>query len=247
LGLIILAIIIFILPYILESVDHIDYKGKYELYLYVLLVLVMIHLYFLVDKTEIIDEKLTKSYNVSNYHEYSTYIIDKIQTTTKKEARLIEYSTASIKEILVALDKKEFAVKLLIQNPDNAINGFQKRKIWTAICDLHIYHKNRETFEVKCYENTASLRGRHIGETISIGQYIYPIEKNSKEEKFNTIVGHANPMVSFEEYSHEGKILLEFFNDHFDKLWESAESIKDVCNRCEAKYKKTCPIAKNYT
>ena len=242
LWLIILAIIIYVLPQFVEFLPIAKLEEHKSL---VMFVLVIIHLKFLVDKTESIDEKLARTYNVSDYHEYSTYIIDKIKATTteQKKARLIEYSTSSIKDILDALDKNEFKVQLLIQHPENAVSQLQKRKIWTAICDFHIYIQNySKNFEIRCYKNIASLRGRHIGENISIGHYIHYKSRTSTNDEFDSILGHSSPMITFEQYTREGKIVLKFFNKCFDELWNSAEPVKNVCMTCKPEYKKICPI-----
>jgi hypothetical protein len=249
LVIIFLIIYLYILPSIKVEILMFPRKIADIVKIQIVLGTILIYMLFIVGKVYDIEDKIKSVYSVSkDYHEYSTYIIEKIRNEEKKEARLLEYTTSSIKDILDALDKNNYKTKILIHHPENAINRFQERKIWTAICDFHIYlEKYSDNFEIRCYKNIASLRARHIGENISVGHYLYHNFKDSEEQDYEDILGHLYPMITYNEHTSEGKIVLNFFNKYFDKLWDCSESIDEICKRCKDEYrKKVCPKDKNY-
>lgn len=156
-------------------------------------------------------------------HEATTYIkeyVDKhIDEKYPSSADLIELSAVTVREILQALRSKNCQIRLLVQNPNYAINNEQKERIDGEIRNIcSIEFADYQSIEVKLYARPGAIRGRLIGDLINVGWYTYSGDHIG-------IRGHDNPLVSALVDSPEGKKLKEMFGRAFMWLWEDKGTI----------------------
>lgn len=93
-------------------------------------------------------------------------------------------------------------------------------------------------FEVRCYKQTASLRGRKIGNSlISISWFTYGtqrIERTNIPEMLKQarrpydLEGHTNVLINASLSSTEGRILEGMFDRVFDDLWYTGVPLEEV-------------------
>ena len=188
-----------------------------------------------------------------NDSEFIKNSINEINNKKGSEAKFIEYCADSIKTLFEPLILNNFkSVKILVQHPEYAVNPAQKKKICMLIgFNKNTYLKNftndnsetkqNTNFEIKCYKHTASIRGRLIGNSLTIGSYHYEIKnqnnnKSSDKEFTQDIKGHNHTTITYNIKSDEGKIVCKEFNKLFDRYWEDKKDVvtaEEVCENCD--------------
>jgi len=115
-------------------------------------------------------------------------------------------------------------IRLLIQNPFETINDWQKDRVLNNLRSLHATTlKAYKNYEIRAYSRPASVRGRLIdGKHLLLGWYAYSIE--SKENPVG-VHGHDNPVLVALEKSDTSLVLFDFFQTAFDDLWNHPETI----------------------
>jgi len=160
-----------------------------------------------------------------------------IKEDRPKKAYLLEYSTNTIQRLLKSLGRSGTEIFLLIQHPEIAeqmAGDFQKEKICKEMENLFfktLVDIPNMDITIRCYKQTASMRGRKFGNIINMGWYTYDIRDEINEKK--QIWGHNNPMMTLKRDSKEGKIFEEAFDKIFKNLWEKGCFLKDVCSDCK--------------
>jgi len=161
-------------------------------------------------------------------------VIEYIKRERPQRADLIEYSAATILDILDNLKNVNCKIRLLIAHPEIAISDLQKRRIIGRIADLvTIDFKGYQNAEIKCYKEYAfnrksykafaSLRGRKFDdEFISVGWYT-PTKKVE-----GGILGHENPMINSYIDTECGRALKRMFDEVFETLWDEGIPIEEV-------------------
>jgi hypothetical protein len=139
---------------------------------------------------------------------------DHIERRRPKRADLIEYSTATIHDLLENLKDSHTALRILICNPDHAVNDFQRDRITDRIRDLiTLTFREYHTVEVRMYRLPASLRGRLIDDDyVTVGWHTYGHGDAG-------LSGHTNPMVSCRTDNEQGRAIRDMFTEAFNRLW----------------------------
>jgi hypothetical protein len=134
-----------------------------------------------------------------------------------ERADLLEYSSFMVTSLLEDLMRKQVTVRLLICDPDHAINDWQARRIRRCIstlCEFTFSGYSKAT--VRCYQIPASVRGRHIDNILNMGWYFYGHEAYGVE-------GTAT-MITVNTESSEGGLLQALFAEAFDSLWNHPQT-----------------------
>lgn len=137
-------------------------------------------------------------------------------------AALLELSTATIGPVLEALRDARTETRLLVANPYSSTSSWQQERVWMTLVD-----RFQRTFvgfrdlEVRMYGVPPGLRGRLIGERVSLGWYThrddtrYPVE----DPNATLIWGHDNVTVHGDAASGSGAVLAGWFQLEFERLW----------------------------
>ena len=127
-------------------------------------------------------------------------------------ADLIEYSSFMVNSLLEELCRQHATIRLLICDPECAINDWQAGRIRATIITLRdITFRNYEQATVRCYRVPASVRGRKLDDLLNLGWYYYGHELYG-------VQGTAT-MLTVRTSSTEGRQLEALFNESFDMLW----------------------------
>lgn len=169
---------------------------------------------------------------VQDQFELSEEIITIIKQRPPKTADLLEASTVTIDEILNTLRRCECKIRILIHNPDYAINGFQKHRIEQRINELSsLTFKNYSNCEIRLYSTPPAIRGRMFDNNIvNVGWYTY----SNDEIGF---YGHTNPTILTQGNSNETCHLKNMFTQSFIWLWEHPNTVNlnDYLNSLKTK------------
>lgn len=134
-----------------------------------------------------------------------------------EKADLLEYSSFMVTSLLEDLMRKQTAIRLLICDPDHAINEWQARRIRgciSTLCDFTFAGYPHAT--VRCYQIPASVRGRHIDDLLNVGWYFYGHEQYG-------VQGTAT-MITVNTKSPDGALLNTLFADAFEMLWNHPQT-----------------------
>jgi len=173
---------------------------------------------------------------------YDTEMSSFLAEDKSKEAMLLEFSTVSVRfSLLQNLVNRGYRLRLLLCHPESAPNEYQRIRIEGNIRDLlslRVSHPKPAGFEIRCYRQTAALRGRKFGKRlISVGWYTYGtqrIEKGDYPEEIKRmrrpqdIDGHYNVLINVDLSTDEGRALETMFDRVFEDLWTTATPIDEV-------------------
>lgn len=139
-----------------------------------------------------------------------------IESSPPKRADLIEYSTATIHDLLELLRAADCRMRILICNPDSAITDFQAKRIRDRIDDLStVTFRSFEKVDIRMYRLPASIRGRFIDDSyVTMGWHVYTSDAAG-------LYGHTQAMVAGSCDSAHGRNLARTFSDAFQHLWEA--------------------------
>jgi len=179
-------------------------------------------------------------YAMQNSH-YDNDICDHIAKDDSGYAELLEFSTYSSGiHIIPKLVERGYRIRLLLSHPESSPNEYQKRMIEQKLQEIVLVrdkHRSPERFEIRCYYPTAALRGRRIGNLISVSWFTYGTqriqksdmsEQKKKQRGPQDIVGHENAIINADLTTQEGKIIAAMFSRVFEDLWSTAISFEHV-------------------
>jgi len=127
-------------------------------------------------------------------------------------ADLIEYSSFMVNSLLEDLCRQNATIRLLICDPEHAVNEWQKTRIRNVIATLRdVTLRNYAKATVRCYQMPASVRGRKIDDMLNIGWYYYGHELYG--------VQGTTTMLTVRTWSTEGTLLGALFDESFNMLW----------------------------
>lgn len=161
----------------------------------------------------------------SKQSESNTNIIEYLSNKHRiGNANLLELSSVTVTPILKSLVDKKARIRLLIQNPIETINDWQRSRVITQLRSLHsTTFRHYDNFEIRAYRKPASVRGRLIDEKcLSIGWYAYSIET---EENPVGVHGHDNPVLEVYRKSDFSTELFKFFRTIFNDLWDHPNTL----------------------
>ncbi|WUI02836.1 hypothetical protein OHR68_13840 [Spirillospora sp. NBC_00431] len=139
-----------------------------------------------------------------------------IDQNQPRQVDLIEYSTATIHDLLETLKSCRCTLRVLICDPDAAITAFQRDRINDRIRDLTtLTFNDYPTAEVRMYRLPASIRGRLFdGNYLTVGWHTYSNDSAG-------LYGHTNPMINIHTNTPEGYMMKTMFVEAFNQLWDS--------------------------
>lgn len=159
---------------------------------------------------------------VSTQDELTEQLITHIIDSRPATAFLLELSTATIGTILEALRKVETQTKLLVANPYASHSAWQQERVWMTLVDrFQNVFLGYDSIEVRMYDVPSGLRGRLIGDQISLGWYTHRDDTRYPQRDPNATViwGHDNAMVHGSVDSEPGCVLANWFKLEFERLW----------------------------
>lgn len=179
-------------------------------------------------------------YAMQDIH-YDNDICDHIAKDDSGYAELLEFSTySSLAHIIPKLVERGYRIRLLLSHPGSAPNEYQKKMIKQKLQEIILIrnrHRDPERFEIRCYQATAALRGRRIGNLVSVSWFTYGTqriqksdmsEQKKKQRGPQDIVGHENVIINAELTTQEGKIIAAMFSRVFEDLWSTAISFEHI-------------------
>ena len=154
-----------------------------------------------------------------------------IKSRSVKNVDAIEYSGITITNMIRDLMKTDCKIRLLLYDPRSTDDPIQRARIKDS------YFMKRNEFEnagkasnlqIGFYETPASLRGRNFDNRyVSAGWLVFFKSVNPKRTKMQ-VRGHDKPIVNTYASTKEGSIMLDFFNEQFDKLWKTRIDPKQI-------------------
>lgn len=145
-----------------------------------------------------------------------------VRNNQPRTAQLLELSTATIGTMLDALRESGTETKLLVANPYRSSSTWQQERVWMTLVDRFrqdfVDHRN---LEVRIHDVPPSLRGRLIGEWVSLGWYTYRDDARypANDPNATLIWGHDNAMVHGNVGTEPGRVLAGWFQLEFERLW----------------------------
>lgn len=150
-------------------------------------------------------------------------LLARVREQRPRQAKLLENSTISIRELISCLASTGTETKVLMHDPyRNCVSDIQR-----GVTELQIITLAQGSLggtrdlQLRFYSAPAAVRGRHIGSLINIGwyNYFYPDGKLD-------LLGSQNPMI----LADVGEVpeLAAFFDSAFDKLWDNSLSLAQM-------------------
>jgi len=144
-----------------------------------------------------------------------------------KKVQMIQCSGDMVKGILNKLLKKHIQVELLLQHPDQAINGYQWNKMKVFRDRIKSDFPSSSQLEVRYYRDTASLRAIKLGNKyLALSWYVYRDRLTDKVVSW--LYGHRNPNIVVSLDKNDTQPLKLFFDEQFDYLWNNAVTYDKV-------------------
>jgi transcriptional regulator with XRE-family HTH domain len=154
---------------------------------------------------------------------------------TPKQARIIQYSSHFVRELIDPLLDHHIPFKLLLYHPDLMTDAHQLEKIGTGIGHLLVVAREEiitDKVELFLYRNPATMRAVRLDNELFVGYYTYELDY-LKELKIH---GHDNPVFYIprppdekeeNDEVNEEKEARKAALAQFDRTWEN------LVNNCE--------------
>jgi len=146
-------------------------------------------------------------------------LIQHIKEKRPETAKLFEYSTFTIGDLLRELKYRQVKIQLLVFDPNESpISDLQERTIRTQLEQLRIHTlQDYPKVEIRLYSTPASLRGRRLGNLLNLGWYTYYYDH---AEGTPQLTGNTNPMLLIDAANTtEGAALADMFDRAFEQAW----------------------------
>ena len=138
------------------------------------------------------------------------------QCSVNDSSDLIEYAGQSTLPLIREIKDKGLKIRLLIQHPDK-ISGAQRQRSLTTLDTLYnTIFSDSTNFEIRCYRQPYSLRGRKIANKILELGWLTPDIQNE------TTFGLVNPAILVDLSDRKNDYLLRFFEKTFNNLWNDS-------------------------
>jgi hypothetical protein len=149
-------------------------------------------------------------------------LISYIHDSKPPQAEMLELSCTTVLPILRALCDVGTEVRLLVTHPDIYPPGWQRDRIEYGLANLfNTGLLTCSSLHVKFYQVPASLRGRMVGDVVSLGWYTH--RDNQRLGKLNRasdeVWGHDNLLVAGSATTPQGELLAKWFSREYDRLW----------------------------
>jgi hypothetical protein len=163
-----------------------------------------------------------------NDDEAMPHLRDYVVATRPRAALLLEYSGFGAMPLLTKLgdEGSTKSVRLLVAHPDAAISDYQRdyrlaEALRTLAYRIPIERARDIGLEVRCYKESASVRGRLVGDLVILGWYSFD-DRGLAQPGQNQISGGSNALVSSIVHDSVGQRLGELYSRVFENLWTAA-------------------------
>jgi hypothetical protein len=156
--------------------------------------------------------------------------IEYIRREEPRRAKMLEFSTATTGTILRALREVDASIFLLAANPER-IPGWHQARMRRALADLlQIDLRDYGKLKLRLYSVPPSLRGRHIGQLITLGWYTHRDNKriDALDPASVEVWGHDNAVVAGRHTETDGAVLATWFSREFDRLWTHRSTLDEA-------------------
>jgi hypothetical protein len=191
--------------------DWVLKNGVYELIIIVLISDILLRLADIkeTDKTSDVNVFKDEPTAYPTLHQY-------LESKHPQKVDMIEYSTATVHDLLENLKRCRSELRILICNPDAAVTEFQRDRINDRIRDLTtVTFRDYSAVEVRMYTLPASIRGRLFDEEyLTVGWHTHTSEPAG-------LYGHTNPMINAYTNTSEGRMIKDMFTWAFEHLWSA--------------------------
>jgi hypothetical protein len=160
-------------------------------------------------------------------------VIEYIREMHPESAAMLELSTSTEGPILRALRDVGTHIRLLVANPDRFFSDWQGARIRRSLHDLlRIDFRDYDGLTLRLYSAPPSLRGRRIGELITVGWFTHRDNKrlNLIDPGNDEVWGHDNAIVIGGAAERSGAALSLWFDREFERLW----SHRSTCDQAES-------------
>lgn len=151
----------------------------------------------------------------------SQHLISVIERARPETAKLIGLSAGKREDVLNALTRGNWEIRLLVQHPEAAMNPDLSEHLREKIKELaNITFIQYQRVSIRLYRRPCLVRGTKLGDrTVTVGWYACGA---GAYEFF----GHSNPVVIAPAGTTEATELMAFFDRAFDYLWSHPETMK---------------------
>jgi len=199
------------------------------------------------NRKKIIDDGLSKQVanalggiNVfPDQRETNRYLEDSIKTKKYNNIYMIEYSSNKTQSLIeAAIANPDINVYILLQHPETGKEySSQEVRIISALQSFYYGEKHIRSCDrihVLFYKQRASIRGRNLdNKLINLGWYRY-----LETKEYGQIVnGHKGMTIVIEKDSPHFETAKRYFNETFENLWSSANSVREVCDEYKNSHK----------
>lgn len=149
-------------------------------------------------------------------------IVEYIREMRPKSAAMLELSTSTEGPILRALCDVGAHIRLLVANPDRFFSEWQGPRIRRSLQDLlRTDFNGYDALSLRLYNAPPSLRGRRIGEIITVGWFTHRDNKrlDLSDPANDEVWGHDNAVVVGGTAENSGAALSLWFEREFERLW----------------------------
>jgi hypothetical protein len=160
-------------------------------------------------------------------------VIEYIKQVRPQSAAMLELSTSTEAPILRALRDVGAHIRLLVANPERFFSEWQGPRIRRSLRDLlsNDFH-DYDALSLRLFSAPPSLRGRRIGEVITVGWFTHRDNKrlDLDDPANDEIWGHDNAVVTGGTAEGSGAIISVWFEREFERLW----SHRSTCDQTES-------------
>jgi hypothetical protein len=155
----------------------------------------------------------------ANQDESMPLLVERVAECRNGSADLLEYAGATTLPLIRKIAREGIAIRILIKHPETT-QGLQKDRMITTLDTLYnsVFDGATGGFEVRCYRQPYSLRGRKLGEALLEVGWLTP------DYRRHTAYGHGNPSFLVELTNPASKPLLELFTRTFADLWDAPDT-----------------------
>jgi hypothetical protein len=157
-----------------------------------------------------------------------------------EKAQLCEYSSITVNHLLIDLAGADStrSVDLLVCHPDAALNDFQRDErilpqMRALANSITLEQARNMGLKIRCYEEPPSLRGRVLDDELVVFG-LYTNDRRSHPTTEPQLWGAENPVVMTFRTQPYGKIMADWFDEVFARLWKDATPLQQALSGYQA-------------
>jgi hypothetical protein len=203
----VLAALTFIAAQYVPSVQHFILTSGLVLYVNLIVLLDLAVFVYLLQRPP-------ASRAARNQDESMPWLIEALGRCRTEGADLLEYAGSTTLPLIRAIRRQSLPMRMLVKHPETVI-GFQKQRNLATLDTLYtsVFSDYEGSFEIRCYRQPFSLRGRRLGnEIVELGWLTLDVPRQ-------TAFGHANPSIVADLSNRDNQNFRFFFDRTFEALW----------------------------